>query len=98
VKDLSIGLRQRGTEQSPSVKWLTYRGLAYFKMGDYNNAVADYQQVLLLRPSSGQIHFLLGRVAQQQGRKRAACEFFRRGSRLGYQPADLARRRSGCGT
>jgi curved DNA-binding protein CbpA len=98
VHDLSIGLRQRTSQHSPSVKWLTYRGLAYFKQGNYPAAVADYQQVLLLRPQSGQIHFLLGRVAQKQGRRGAACEFFRRGSRLGYLPAKDAARRSSCGS
>ncbi|GAB2945654.1 hypothetical protein GCM10027048_08400 [Hymenobacter coalescens] len=90
--DLSAGLRQRAGQSAPSVKWLTYRGLAYFKAGDYGSALADYQQVLLLRPRSGQIHFLLGRVAQKQGRHGAACEFFRRGAKLGYLPAEEARR------
>ncbi|WP_165903829.1 J domain-containing protein [Hymenobacter gummosus] len=94
--DLSTGLRLRAQTQSPSVKWLTYRGLAYFKAGDYPAALADYQQVLLLRPRSGQVYFLLGRVAQQQGRRGEACELFRRGESLGYLPAEYARRRS-CG-
>ncbi|WP_400192710.1 DnaJ domain-containing protein [Hymenobacter sp. B81] len=98
IRDLSVGLRQRAEQQSPSAKWLTYRGLAFFKMGDYPNALADYQQVLLMRPGSGQIHFLLGRVAQKQGRRQAACEFFRRGSRLGYPPAVQASRQSRCGS
>ncbi|GAA4390178.1 J domain-containing protein [Hymenobacter koreensis] len=97
VHDLSVGLRQRSAQQAPSAKWLTYRGLAFFKMGEYSSALADYQQVLLMQPYSGQIHFLLGRVAQKQGRKREACEFFRRGEKLGYLPAEQARRTSGCG-
>jgi curved DNA-binding protein CbpA len=98
ASDLSNGLRLRARLHAPSVKWLTLRGLAYFKAGDYPAALADYQQVLLLRPNSGQIYFLLGRVAQQQGRRREACELFRRGERLNYLPAEDARRRSGCGS
>ncbi|AYA38029.1 tetratricopeptide repeat protein [Hymenobacter oligotrophus] len=96
ARDLSIGLRQRAGNHSPSVKWLTYRGLAYFKLGDYPAALADYQQVLLLKPNNGQIYFLLGRVAQKQNRKAAACEFFRRGAHLGYLPAVEATRRNAC--
>ncbi|OON70913.1 DnaJ domain-containing protein [Hymenobacter sp. CRA2] len=98
ASDLSAGLRQRTAHYAPSAKWLTYRGLAYFKAGQYPSAQADYQQVLLLNPRSGQIYFLLGRLAQQQGRKTDACEFFRRGARLGYLPAEDARRRSTCGS
>lgn len=97
ASDLSVGLRQQAGKRAPSPKWLTYRGLAYFKAKDYPTALADYQQVLLLRPRSGQIYFLLGRVAQQQGRARAACEMFRRGADLGYPPALDARQRNGCG-
>ncbi|QHJ08422.1 J domain-containing protein [Hymenobacter busanensis] len=96
VRDFNVGIRQREGQQAPSAKWLTYRGLAFFKMGDYAKALVDYQQVLLLRPTSGQIHFLLGRVAQKQGRTRAACEFFRRGACYGYPPAEQARRTIGC--
>jgi curved DNA-binding protein CbpA len=94
--DLSTGLRLRARTESPSVRWLTYRGLAYFKARDYPAALADYQQVLLLSPRRGQIYFLLGRVAEEQGRRREACELFRRGEALGYPPAEDARRRSGC--
>ncbi|MCC3156029.1 DnaJ domain-containing protein [Hymenobacter sp. 15J16-1T3B] len=97
ASDLSAGLRLQAGQRAPSAKWLTYRGLAYFKAGDYPAALADYQQVLLLRPRSGQIYFLLGRVAQKQGRGSAACELFRRGSQLGYFPATDAQRRGPCG-
>lgn len=97
ASDLSTGLRLRDGKQAPSAKWLTLRGLAYFKAGDYPAALADYQQVLLIQPRSGQIYFLLGRVAQQQGRAVAACELFRRGEQLRYPPAVKARRDAGCG-
>lgn len=96
ASDLSTGLRLRDGKQAPSAKWLTLRGLAYFKAGDYPAALADYQQVLLIQPRSGQIYFLLGRVAQQQGRGEAACELFRRGEQLSYGPAIKARRDAGC--
>ena len=88
IQDFSAGLRQRAkTSQGLSVKYLTYRGLAYYKLGDYPAARNDYQQVLLQNPGNGQIHFLLGRLAQQEGNASAACAFFRQAVQLGYSYA-----------
>jgi len=85
IQDFSTGLRQRAAAGwSVEVKPLTYRGLAYYKQGNYNAARTDYRQVLLLTPQNGQVHFLLGRLAQHEGNTTAACEFFRRAVRLGY--------------
>ncbi|HEX8350382.1 MAG TPA: DnaJ domain-containing protein [Hymenobacter sp.] len=91
IQDFSTGLRQRVTaKQSIPFKYLTYQGLAYYKLGDYASARNNYQQVLLQRPNNGQVHFLLGRLAQQEGNASAACEFFRRAVRLGYSYAAQA--------
>ncbi|PJJ48392.1 J domain-containing protein [Hymenobacter chitinivorans] len=85
VADLSAGLRQRqAAGQAASLKYLTYRGLAYYKMREFGAARADYREVLVQNPTNGQVHFLLGRLAQQEGNPAAACEFFRRAIQLGY--------------
>ncbi|RYU78705.1 DnaJ domain-containing protein [Hymenobacter persicinus] len=85
VQDFTTGLRQRLTAQQPlSLKYLTYRGLAYYKQRDYGAARADYRRVLENNPQNGQVHFLLGCLAEQEGNPTAACEFFRRARSLGY--------------
>lgn len=97
IRDLSMGLRQRAAQgKSPSVRYQTYRGLAWFKLREYDAAREDYQQVLLNNPQNGQIHFLLGRLAQEQGKPVAACEFYARAVLLGYSYAEEARLKSGC--
>lgn len=95
VHDLSAGLRLRTKAGRPvPLKYLTYRGLAYYKLQDLALARADYRQVLSISPRNGQVHFLLGRLAQQEGNGAAACEFFQRAVRFGYTYADEARRQS----
>ncbi|MCB2410437.1 J domain-containing protein [Hymenobacter lucidus] len=85
INDLSVGLRQReAAGQLQSSKYLTYRGLAFYKLREFGAAREDYRQVLLQNPKNGQVHFLLGRLAQQEGNTAAACEFFRRAVQLGY--------------
>lgn len=95
AQDLSrgLGLRARAGRPLP-LKYLTYRGLAYYKLQDFNQARLDYRRVLEANPNNGQVHFLLGRLAQQEGNASAACEFFQRAVRLGYTYADEARHQS----
>jgi len=95
AQDFSTGLRQRRASGQPlSIKYLTYRGLAHYKQRDFAAARTDYRQVLEGNPQNGQVHFLLGRLAQQEGNPGAACEFFRRAEKLGYVYAEEARRKS----
>ncbi|WP_230471323.1 J domain-containing protein [Hymenobacter jejuensis] len=95
VQDFSTGLRQRAELGRPiDYKYLTYRGLASFKIQNFGAAREDYRQVLIANPGNGQVHFLLGRLAQQEGNEEAACEFFRRAVALGYAYADEARRQN----
>ncbi|WP_167857001.1 J domain-containing protein [Hymenobacter aquaticus] len=83
--DFSVGLRQRAAAgKKPVLKYVTYRGLAFYKLRDFSAARQDYREVLLQDPKNGQVHFLLGRLAQQEGNTAAACEFFRRAVQLGY--------------
>jgi len=86
--DFSRGLRQQTKAGwSPNLLALTYRGLAYFKQGRFAQARTDYQEVLVITPRNGQVHFLLGRVAQQEGNTAAACASFRQAAALGYKYA-----------
>jgi curved DNA-binding protein CbpA len=95
VTDLTVGIRQRqATGKAMSLKYLTYRGLAFYKLRDFGAARQDYREVLLQNPKNGQVHFLLGRLAQQEGNTAAACEFFRRAVQLGYLYAGEALQQS----
>ncbi|OUJ70249.1 hypothetical protein BXP70_24970 [Hymenobacter crusticola] len=93
IQDFSAGLRLR-KQQDRTLKYLTYRGLAYYKLGDYAAARNDYQQVLLRNPRSGQVYFLLGRLAQQQESAADACAFFRQAVKLGYSYAAAAQQQT----
>lgn len=90
IRELSVGLRH--TKQTAlTARLLLFRGLAWYKRKEYGAARADYWQVLTLTPRSGQVYFLLGRVAQQEGVVPEACEFFRRAVVQGYAFAETAR-------
>lgn len=92
-QDFNVGLRY-ASASPPHVEaqLLLYRGLANFKAHDLRAARADYWQVLAAYPRQGQVYFLLGRVAQQEGNAPEACEFFRRAVVQGYRFAEAARR------
>ncbi|MCC2545789.1 DnaJ domain-containing protein [Hymenobacter sp. BT175] len=93
--DLAAGLRLRATANQPvPMRYLMYRGLAYYKLRNFAAARQDYQQVLAASPGSGLIHFLLGRLAQQEGDAAGACGLFERAVQLGYYYADQARNES----
>ncbi|QJX46852.1 DnaJ domain-containing protein [Hymenobacter taeanensis] len=90
IQDFSAGLRH--TKKPKLVtRLLLFRGLAQYKLKDFGAARADYWQVLTLTPRSGQVYFLLGRVAQQEGALSDACEFFRRAVVQGYTFAETIR-------
>ncbi|MCC3155397.1 DnaJ domain-containing protein [Hymenobacter sp. BT770] len=91
LADLSHGIAQRQRANAPTPwAYVQIRGLAYTALGRYDEARAEYFQVLQARPRDGRTHFLLGRLAAQTGNKRAACEFYRRALRLGYEYARTA--------
>ena len=95
IKDFSTGLRQHATtKRDQSAKYLTYRGLAYYKLGAYTAALNDYKQVLTQNPQDGQVYFLLGQLAQQEKNDTTACTFFRRAVALGYIYAAAAQQQT----
>ncbi|MBD2770453.1 DnaJ domain-containing protein [Hymenobacter sp. BT664] len=92
--DLSYGLAQHQRAKA-GVPWhyVQVRGLVLTALGRYDEARAEYFQVLQARPRDGRTHFLLGRLAAQTGDSGASCEFYRRALRLGYEFARTAEER-----
>ncbi|GAB3301457.1 J domain-containing protein [Hymenobacter tenuis] len=91
-REFEAGLRHaRAFPSFIIARLLLYRGLVNFKEQDYRAARADYWQVLAIYPNQARVYFLLGRVAQQEGSRQEACEFFRRAVVQGYRFAEAAR-------
>ncbi|GAC1596460.1 MAG: hypothetical protein NVS3B25_20800 [Hymenobacter sp.] len=91
LADLRQGLGQRGRARAAGPgHYVQVRGVALTALGRYDEARADYFQVLRARPRDGRTHFLLGRLAAHTGDSTAACEFYRRARRLGYEYARTA--------
>ncbi|TGD78033.1 J domain-containing protein [Hymenobacter wooponensis] len=95
VRDFTVGLRY-AKQPAMIARLLLYRGLAQYKLRDFGAARADYWQVLTLTPRSGQVYFLLGRVAQQEGALPDACEYFHRAIVQGYLFAQTAHQEACC--
>jgi curved DNA-binding protein CbpA len=93
IREFSSGLRH-AKQPTLIARLLLFRGLARYKLKDFGAARADYWQVLTLTPRSGQVYFLLGRVAQQEGSLADACEFFRRAVVQGYSFAETVRQKT----
>lgn len=74
----------------PLWHYVQLRGLALAHLGRLTEARRDYRTVLAAWPASGRTHFLLGRLAEREGNRPAACEFFQRALVLGYDYAGAA--------
>ncbi|WP_426489849.1 DnaJ domain-containing protein [Hymenobacter sp. 102] len=86
-------LFSRGLRHQPAqlqARLLTLRGLAWLKQQQFDAAQNDFWEVLTIAPRSGQVYFLLGRVAQQQHSDKA-CEYFQKAVLQGYDFARAAR-------
>lgn len=90
IEDLSVSLRQARHKPDKVTACLIYRGLAYYKLQNFSSARNDYKTALQLSPRNGQVHFLLGRLAQHEEDPAAACECFREALQLGYTYAGTA--------
>lgn len=91
IRTLSGGLRHADGPSRLRGQLLTFRGLAHFKLGQYEAAQNDYWEVLDITPRSGQLYFLLARVAQQQQDAPRACDLLQRAVVQGYDFARTAR-------
>ncbi|MBO2008555.1 DnaJ domain-containing protein [Hymenobacter negativus] len=96
VNDFSTGLEQRKRAGSPTPwHYMQLRGVAYTSLNRYAEARDDYFRVIRANPTDGRTHFLLGRLATRTGDSAAACEFYSRAVRLGYEYARTAQRSCG---
>lgn len=91
ARAFSQGLHHEPAASRLRSRLLTFRGLAYYKLKQYDAARRDYWEVLEISPRSGQVYFLLGRLAQQEQDREYACEYFRRAVVQGYGFARAAR-------
>ncbi|MCA8833064.1 J domain-containing protein [Hymenobacter pini] len=85
----SQSLRHTQDQAQLQARLLTFRGLAWLKLQRFDAAQSDFWDVLTITPRSGQVYFLLGRVAQQQ-RSERACEYFQKAVLQGYEFARAA--------
>ena len=91
LNDLNHGLRLRAAMGRPPLwHYVQVRGLTFAHLGRLTEARRDYRAVLAAWPTSGRTHFLLGRLAEREGNRTAACEFFQRALTLGYAYAEGA--------
>jgi tetratricopeptide (TPR) repeat protein len=88
LADLTQGINQRQRAQAGTPwHYVQVRGVTLTALGRFDDAQAEYFQVLQARPNDGRTHFLLGRLATRTGKPKDACEFYRRAVRLGYDYA-----------
>jgi Flp pilus assembly protein TadD len=57
-------------------------GIAYFRIGRWDEAEAEFRKVLELSPVDDYAHYALGRCLQKQGREREAKTHFKLASSL----------------
>ena len=62
-------------------------GLAYKGLGQLEDAVQQFQVVLLLDPEMGEVHYALAEVTMEQGDLHIALHEAERAFQLGYEPA-----------
>lgn len=91
LADLNYGLRLReAAGRLPLWYYVQLRGVAQARLGHLTAARRDYDAVLAAWPKSGRTYFLLGRLAERESDRLAACEFFRQALILGYGYASAA--------
>ena len=57
-------------------------GIAYFRIGRWDEAEAEFRKVLELSPVDDYAHYALGRCLQKQGREREAAVHYKLASSL----------------
>ena len=57
-------------------------GIAYFRIGRYDEAAAEFRAMLELSPADDYAHYALGRCLQKQGREREANRHYKLASSL----------------
>jgi len=96
----AVELAQRGLEKAPNyIDLIDTRGVAYYRLGEFNKAVQDFNQCIKLyparTPSAVASYFHLGRALASLGQKDEAIESLKKTLDLnvkigGLSPADVA--------
>lgn len=64
-------------EQAEAIQWYTSRGLALQRLGRPDEAVSAYSEGLRRFPESSAVHFVMGRLLEEEGRFDEALPHFR---------------------
>jgi len=95
----ALGLAQRGLKIAPNyIDLIDTRGVAYYRLGEYEKAVQDFNACLILypkgTPAAAATYFHLGRALFELGRKEEAIENLKKALELnaeikGLSPEDV---------
>jgi len=87
--DLKSGLEvfSQAIELMPNYNFYYHRGRVYFQLERYSEAVADFDQVVVLNPDMKDTYFRRGRALIRLGEKRRGLEDLRKAAAMGHGPA-----------
>nr|WP_304608490.1 tetratricopeptide repeat protein [Pontibacter anaerobius] len=88
IADLTTFLRN-STTGPEQVEGLTFRGFAYYKLGQWGQSEQDYRAALIADKQNGRLYYLLGRTELEQQQPDSACAHFYKAYDLGYSAALL---------
>jgi len=91
----ALGLAQRGLKIAPNyVDLIDTRGVAYYRLGEYEKAVQDFNTCLTLypkgTPAATATYFHLGRALFELGRKEEAIENLKKALKLNAEIGGLS--------
>ena len=67
-------------------------GIAYFRIGRYDEAAAEFRAMLELSPADDYAHYALGRCLEKQGKTHEANGHFKLASQMRPESADYSSR------
>ncbi|MDW8209749.1 MAG: tetratricopeptide repeat protein [Cytophagales bacterium] len=79
----------KALQMNPSPKVYNLRGNCYFKVRNYNKAISDYTNSLLLNPLQADIYYNRGIAYHYLHRKQEACSDLQVAISLGHQTASV---------
>ncbi|MFH0784158.1 MAG: tetratricopeptide repeat protein [Pseudomonadota bacterium] len=82
-----IEVLTQAIELNPNYNFYYHRGRAYFQLEQYSQAVADFNQVVVLNPDMKDAYFRRGRALNHLGEKRKGLEDIRKAASMGHHPA-----------
>jgi curved DNA-binding protein CbpA len=86
IVDFSKLLRSATATPTECARAVKGRALAYYRLSDYPRATHDLLAVLSTDDTDGQVYYLLGRIAAEEGQPQRATACFAAATQRGYQP------------